>query len=133
MSEEVSVNKFEVIDAINRSTSLVEREAEEAVNAFVPAAASEVSSDSNVVRNGFGTFNPTHRGGRVGTIPHTKAAVQIDVSRGMAFFTSTTVKDGVNGKVAMPKVTTEPEVSSTSTASTAGGSVKQVVRRSLAR
>jgi DNA-binding protein HU-beta len=106
ISEEVSVNKSELIDAISRSTSLAKREAEDAVNALVHTVVGEVRSGRRVVVAGFGSFNPTHRGARVGRNPQTGAAVKIKASRGVRFAASTTLKNVVNGKSAMPKLKT---------------------------
>lgn len=98
------MNKSDLIDAVSRSTSLAKREAEAAVNALVHTVVSEVKSGRRVVVAGFGSFNPTHRGARMGRNPQTGAPVKIKASRGVRFAPSTTMKDIVNGKAAMPKL-----------------------------
>ncbi len=136
ISEEVSVNKSELIDAISRSTSLAKREAEDAVNALVHTVVGEVRSGRRVVVAGFGSFNPTHRGARVGRNPQTGAAVKIKASRGVRFAASTTLKNVVNGKSAMPKLKSAAspaaKLSGTKTAKTtkAAKSVKKVASSS---
>jgi DNA-binding protein HU-beta len=136
ISEEVSVNKSELIDAISRSTSLAKREAEDAVNALVHTVVGEVRSGRRVVVAGFGSFNPTHRGARVGRNPQTGAAVKIKASRGVRFAASTTLKNVVNGKSAMPKLKSaaSPAAKSsgakTAKAAKSAKSVKKVAPRS---
>jgi len=96
------VNKSGLIDAVSKTTSLAKREAEEAVNAVVHVVASEVRSGRRVVVAGFGSFNPTHRGARMGRNPQTGEAVSIRASKGMRFAPSTLMKDILNGKAALP-------------------------------
>jgi len=92
------VNKSGLIDAISDTTSLTRREAEDAVNALVHAVVSEVRSGRRVAVVGFGSFNPTQRGARMGRNPQTGAPVKIAAARGVRFSASTTLKDIVNGK-----------------------------------
>ena len=63
------MNKSGLIDAISTTTSLTKREAANAVNAVVHAVMSEVRSGRRVSLVGFGSFNPTQRGTRVGRHP----------------------------------------------------------------
>ena len=96
------MNKSGLIDAVTKTTSLAKRDAEEAVNALVHVVSKEVRSGRRVVVAGFGSFNPTHRGARMGRNPRTGAPVSISASRGVRFAASGMLKDILNGKVAPP-------------------------------
>ncbi|MGD0381146.1 MAG: HU family DNA-binding protein [Acidimicrobiales bacterium] len=97
-----AVNKSGLIDAVTKTTSLAKRDAEEAVNALVHVVSKEVRSGRRVVVAGFGSFNPTHRGPRMGRNPRTGAPVSISASRGVRFAASGMLKDILNGKAAPP-------------------------------
>jgi DNA-binding protein HU-beta len=105
-----AVNKSGLIDAVSKTTSLAKRDAEDAVNALVHVVSKEVRSGRRVVVAGFGSFNPTHRGARMGRNPRTGAPVSISPSRGVRFAASGMLKDILNGKAAPPalKVSTGP-------------------------
>jgi len=96
------VNKSGLIDAVSKTTSMAKRDAEKAVNALVHVVSTEVRSGRRVVVAGFGSFNPTHRGARMGRNPRTGAAVKVSASRGVRFAASGTLKDILNGKAAPP-------------------------------
>jgi DNA-binding protein HU-beta len=96
------VNKSELIDVVSKTTLLTKREADEAVNALIHAVASEVKAGRRVVVAGFGSFNPTHRGARMGRNPQTGAPVAIAASRGVRFAASAMLKDILNEKVPLP-------------------------------
>jgi DNA-binding protein HU-beta len=105
-----AVNKSGLIDAVSKTTSLAKRDAEDAVNALVHVVSKEVRSGRRVVVAGFGSFNPTHRGARMGRNPRTGEAVSISASRGVRFAASGMFKDILNGKAVPPalKVSTGP-------------------------
>jgi DNA-binding protein HU-beta len=134
-----AVNKSGLIDAVSKTTSLAKREAEEAVNALVHVVASEVRSGRRVVVAGFGSFNPTHRGARMGRNPQTGEPVSISATRGMRFAASALLKDILNGKAAMsaPKASAAAKkVAKKSTKKTAratGKAVKRVSKRPAVR
>ena len=104
------MNKSGLIDAVSKTSSLAKREAEEAVNALVHVVSKEVRSGRRVVVAGFGSFNPTHRGARMGRNPRTGAPVSVSASRGVRFAASAMLKDMLNGKapVPAPKVSASP-------------------------
>jgi DNA-binding protein HU-beta len=113
-----AVNKSGLIDAVSKTTSLAKRDAEEAVNAVVHVVSKEVRSGRRVVVAGFGSFNPTHRGARMGRNPRTGAPVSISASRGVRFAASGMLKDILNGKAAPPalKLSSPPAKKSSKTA-----------------
>ncbi len=112
------MNKSGLIDAVSKTTSLAKRDAEEAVNAVVHVVSKEVRSGRRVVVAGFGSFNPTHRGARMGRNPRTGAPVSVSASRGVRFAASGMFKDILNGKVAPPvlKVSSSPAKTSSQVA-----------------
>jgi DNA-binding protein HU-beta len=99
-----ALNKSGLIDAVCKTTSLAKRDAEEAVNAVVHVVSKEVRSGRRVVVAGFGSFNPTHRGARMGRNPRTGAPVSVSASRGVRFAASGTFKDILNGKASVPEL-----------------------------
>lgn len=98
------MNKSELIDTVSKTTSLTKGEADEAVNALIHAVVSEVKSGRRVVVAGFGSFNPTRRGARMGRNPQTGAPVAIAASRGVRFGASAMLKDVLNGKAVLPQL-----------------------------
>ena len=96
-----AVNKSGLIDAVSKTTSLPKRDAENVVNALVHVVSSEVRAGRRVVVSGFGSFNPTHRGARMGRNPRTGEAVRIASSRGVRFAASGSLKDVLNGKATL--------------------------------
>ncbi len=115
--KEVAVNKSELIDSISKTTSLAKREAEAAVSALMSTVMAEVKSGRRVSIVGFGSFNPTRRAARMGRNPQTGAPVRIAASRGVRFGPSTTFKDVLNGKAAVPAV--KPAAARSATKATA--------------
>lgn len=136
------MNKSGLIDAVSKTTSLAKREAEQAVNAVVHVVASEVRSGRRVVVAGFGSFNPTHRGARVGRNPQTGAPVRIAATKGVRFAASGLLKDVLNGKAALAVVKTPPATKKTAkkgtkrtitATKTAGTAARRVTKRPGAR
>ncbi len=126
------MNKSGLIDAVSKTTSLAKRDAEEAVNALVHVVSKEVRSGRRVVVAGFGSFNPTHRGARMGRNPRTGAPVSISASRGVRFAASGMLKDILNGKAAPPALKVSPspaKKSSKVTAKKAAANERQVAKR----
>jgi nucleoid DNA-binding protein len=141
------VNKSGLIDAVSNTTSLTKRETEDAVNAFIHAIVSEVRAGRRVSVVGFGSFNPTQRGARMGRNPQTGAPVKIAAARGVRFSASSTLKAVVDGKAPLPvlktssaparRTTAAKPAATKATRKTAKTSTKNAVRtapaKSLAR
>jgi DNA-binding protein HU-beta len=102
------VNKSGLIDAISNTTTLTKRESEEAVNALLHSVVTEIRAGRRVVVVGFGSFNPTQRGARMGRNPQTGAPVKVAASRGVRFSASSTLKSNVNGKAPLPALKASP-------------------------
>jgi len=124
-----AVNKSGLIDAVCKTTSLAKRDAEEAVNALVHVVSKEVRSGRRVVVAGFGSFNPTHRGARMGRNPRTGAPVSISASRGVRFAASGTFKDVLNGKASPPELKAPSPPAKKVTKKTAKNATKRVATK----
>jgi DNA-binding protein HU-beta len=105
LSQEVAVNKSELVDHVRDAAGLDRRTAEAAVNAFVSAVMSDVKAGNKVSISGFGIFNPTARAARTGRNPQTGAPVKIAASKGVRFAPATAFKQELNagGKKAAAK------------------------------
>jgi len=123
------VNKSGLIDAVCKTTSLAKRDAEEAVNALVHVVSKEVRSGRRVVVAGFGSFNPTHRGARMGRNPRTGAPVSVSASRGVRFAASGTFKDVLNGKASPPELKAPSPPAKKATKKTAKNATKRVATK----
>jgi DNA-binding protein HU-beta len=124
-----AVNKSGLIDAVCKTTSLAKRDAEEAVNALVHVVSKEVRSGRRVVVAGFGSFNPTHRGARMGRNPRTGAPVSVSASRGVRFAASGTFKDVLNGKASPPELKAPSPPAKKATKKTAKNATKRVATK----
>ena len=104
-SQEVAVNKSELVEHVRDAAGLDRRGAEAAVNAFCAAVMSDVKAGNKVSISGFGIFNPTARAARTGRNPQTGAPVKIAASKGVRFAPSTAFKQELNagGKKAAAK------------------------------
>jgi DNA-binding protein HU-beta len=127
------VNKSGLIDAVSKTTSLAKRDAEEAVNALVHVVSKEVRSGRRVVVAGFGSFNPTHRGARMGRNPRTGAPVSISASRGVRFAASGMLKDVLNGKAAPPALKMPTSAAKKSSQTTARKTSARVAAKKTAK
>lgn len=97
-TEEVAVNKSELITAVAGSAALEKRQAERAVDAVVQTVMSEVRAGRKVSLIGFGSFNPTSRAARTGRNPRTGAPVRIAASRGVRFSVGSGFKSALNSR-----------------------------------
>jgi len=96
------VNKSGLIDAISNTTTLTKREADAAVDAFLHAVTAELRAGRRVSLVGFGSFNPTQRGPRMGRNPQTGEPVKIPAATVVRFSAGTTLKAVVNGTTPLP-------------------------------
>jgi DNA-binding protein HU-beta len=97
-TEEVGVNKSELITAVAGSAALEKRQAERAVDAVVQTVMSEVKAGRKVSLIGFGSFNPTSRAARTGRNPRTGAPVRIAASKGVRFSVGSGFKSALNSR-----------------------------------
>jgi DNA-binding protein HU-beta len=92
----VAVNKSELVDHVRDAAGLDRRAAESAVNALLDAVMADVRAGNKVSISGFGIFNPTARGARMGRNPQTGAPVKIAASKGVRFAPAQAFKNAMN-------------------------------------
>jgi DNA-binding protein HU-beta len=127
-----AVNKSGLIDAVSKTTSLAKRDAEEAVNALIHVVSKEVRSGRRVVVAGFGSFNPTHRGARMGRNPRTGAPVKVSAARGVRFAASAMLKEILNGKATLPALKPSPTPAKKAAKSVTKKATKRVAKKRVA-
>jgi DNA-binding protein HU-beta len=98
IAEEVIVNKSQLVKAVSASTLASRRIVEGVVDELFNMIITEVRSGRKVTVIGFGSFNPTTRGPRMGRNPRTGAAVPIPASKGVRFATGSAFKSALNPK-----------------------------------
>jgi DNA-binding protein HU-beta len=92
------VNKSQLVNAVSQSTLSSRSTVEDVVDVLFDTIVTEVRSGRKVAVIGFGTFNPTARGPRVGRNPRTGAVVPIPASKGVRFATGSAFKSALNPK-----------------------------------
>jgi DNA-binding protein HU-beta len=98
IAEEVIVNKSQLVKAVSTSALASRRTVEDVVDVLFDTIVAEVRSGRKVTVIGFGAFNPTTRGPRVGRNPRTGEAVPIPASKGVRFATGSAFKSALNPK-----------------------------------
>jgi DNA-binding protein HU-beta len=98
IAEEVIVNKSQLVKAVSASALASRRTVEDVVDVLFDTIVAEVRSGRKVTVIGFGAFNPTTRGPRVGRNPRTGEAVPIPASKGVRFATGSAFKSALNPK-----------------------------------
>jgi DNA-binding protein HU-beta len=94
----VIVNKSQLVKSVSGSTMSSRNVVEDVVDVLFETIVAEVRSGRKVTVIGFGTFNPTDRGPRVGRNPRTGAVVRIPASKGVRFATGSAFKSALNPK-----------------------------------
>ncbi|CAA9890234.1 DNA-binding protein HU-beta [Candidatus Methylobacter favarea] len=94
------MNKSELIDAIAESSDLTRADAGRALDGFINAVTTALSSedpkDRNVALVGFGTFAVKERAARKGRNPQTGEEITIKAAKIPAFKAGKSLKDAVN-------------------------------------
>ncbi len=96
MSEEVVVNKKELIEKIAEKSGLKKSDAEKALKAFEEATVEALKADDKVTLVGFGTFSVSARKERKGRNPQTGAEMTIPSKRVPKFVAGKLFKDSVD-------------------------------------
>ena len=86
------MNRSQLVKAVSASTSSSRAIVEDVVDELFATIIAEVRSGRKVTVIGFGAFNPTARGPRVGRNPRTGAVVPIPASKGVRFATGSAFK-----------------------------------------
>ena len=119
------MNRSQLVRAVSESTTSSRRAVEDMVEALFEVIVTEVRSGRKVTVSGFGSFNPTKRGPRMGRNPRTGAVVPIPASKGVRFATGSAFKSALNPK--------EGEAMAVRKAATKRSARKAPARRTAAR
>lgn len=92
----MSVNKGQVVKEITEKTGLSERDATNAVNAFLDVIKEKLQEGESVVLVGFGSFIVRERSARTGHNPRTREVVEIPAMKVPAFKAGKPLKDLLN-------------------------------------
>ncbi len=90
------MNKTELVSAIAGKTGVKKEDAKKMVDAFVDVITEQLVAGDKVALVGFGTFEVSERGERVGRNPLTKENITIPASKQPKFKVGKALKDAVN-------------------------------------
>lgn len=93
------MNKVELITAMANETGITKKDAEKTYNAFTNIITNELSNDRKVQLVGFGSFEVSHRGKRMGRNPATGEEMMLAASKTPKFKPGSVLKSAVNGGV----------------------------------
>lgn len=91
------MNKSELIDKMHETSGLSKSDAESALNAFIDAVQSTVTSGEKVTLPGFGVFGPKATSARVARNPRTGEMIQVPASKSAKFTVGAKFKAQVAG------------------------------------
>lgn len=90
------MNKQELIDAVATGAELTKADASRAIEAFMGAVTTELSSGGSVALIGFGTFDVKERAARKGRNPQTGEEIEIKAAKIPSFKAGKSLKESVN-------------------------------------
>jgi len=93
------MNKRELIDAAAEKAGVSKKVAADIVNAAVEAVSDALVKGDKVQVPGFGTFEVSERGARIGRNPQTGEEITIAAGKVPKFHAGKTLKDAVNAAV----------------------------------
>jgi DNA-binding protein HU-beta len=129
-SQEVAVNRSELVDEVSSKTGLDKRHAEGAVGAFIDSVMDEARSGNRVSIFGFGTFTPTSRAARIGRNPQTGAPVKIAASKSVRFAPASAFKSALNSRGPAKKAAAKAPAKKGASAKKAGASRSASAKKS---
>jgi DNA-binding protein HU-beta len=97
------MNRTELVEAVATNAEIDRKLAEKAVMAVIDTVIAQTKAGEKVSVFGFGTFNPTARGARIGRNPQTGDPVKIAASKSVRFSPATAFKSALNVKAAAKK------------------------------
>lgn len=95
-SEDLIVNKTQLVDKIAESADISKASAGRALDAFIETVTETLKSGDQVALVGFGTFSVRERAARTGRNPQTGAEIQIAAAKVPGFKPGKALKDSVN-------------------------------------
>lgn len=90
------MNKTELVAAIAEKAGVKKEDAKNMVDAFVDVVTAQLVAGDKIALVGFGTFEVTERGERVGRNPLTNENITIAASKQPKFKAGKSLKDAVN-------------------------------------
>ncbi len=90
------MNKTELVAAIAAKANVKKEDAKNMVDAFVDVVTEQLVAGEKIALVGFGTFEVTERGERVGRNPLTNENITIAASKQPKFKAGKSLKDAVN-------------------------------------
>ena len=92
----MSINKTELIAAVDEKAEISKKDAEKAVKAFTEVVSDELVKGEKIQLVGFGTFEVSERPAREGRNPKTGEVMTIAASKAPKFKAGKALKDMVN-------------------------------------
>ncbi|MGH9297200.1 MAG: HU family DNA-binding protein [Acidimicrobiales bacterium] len=129
LTQEVTVNKTELIGQISDRAGLSRRDAEAALDSTLSVITGAVRTGDPVRITGFGTFKLSERSARMGRNPQSGAPVRVKASRGMRFSAGATLKNDLNSRGGAKKAAAKKTAAKKTTAKRATSSAKSTARR----
>jgi DNA-binding protein HU-beta len=96
-TEELTLNKAELIDAAADRAEIAKNSMSDALDAVLETITETVARGDKVTLTGFGTFERRHREARTGRNPQTGDEMHIPSQNSPAFKAGKAFKDAVNG------------------------------------
>ncbi len=90
------MNRVELVAAIAEQAGMTKKDAEKALKAFTEVVTEELKKDGKVQLVGFGTFEVSERGERMGRNPRTGGDMKIAASKSPKFKAGKAFKDALN-------------------------------------
>ena len=90
------MNKTELVAAMAEQAGLSNKDAEQALKAFIDVVSAELKNDGKVQLVGFGTFEVSKRAAREGRNPRTGEVMPIAASKAPKFKAGKALKDMIN-------------------------------------
>ncbi|MCB0405010.1 MAG: integration host factor subunit alpha [Bdellovibrionales bacterium] len=96
------MTKAELIDAIYEKVGFSKKEAADLVELLFESMKEELCKGGTIKISGFGKFRVRDKKSRMGRNPQTGQAMEISARRVLTFTPSRILRDGINGKSALP-------------------------------
>lgn len=98
----MTLTKAELIDAIYEKVGFSKKEAADLVELLFESMKEELCNGGTIKISGFGKFRVRDKKSRMGRNPQTGQAMEISARRVLTFTPSRILRDGINGKSALP-------------------------------
>jgi DNA-binding protein HU-beta len=116
LGKEAPLNRKELVDAIQKHTSVARADVDKVLGSLIQHTQVAVKKGERVALVGFGTFERQDRKARTARNPRSGAPVKVKATKVPRFRAGQGFKDVVAGKAAAPKLTPVKSTAKTSTA-----------------